>query len=43
MATFREIAAHSVDMFSLYLTFCNFSYFPFWFSGLDLGSDCFSA
>ena len=25
------------------LTLCNFSYFPFWFSGLDLGSDCFSS
>ena len=25
------------------LTICNFSYFPFWFFGLDLGSDCFSS
>ena len=25
------------------LTICNFSYFPFWFLGLDLGSDCFSS
>ena len=23
------------------LTICNFSYFPLWFLGLDLGSDCF--
>ena len=23
------------------LTICHFSYFPFWFRGLDLGSDCF--
>ena len=41
------IAAHSVDhMFSLYFDYiciCNISYFPFWFSGLDLGSDCFSS
>ena len=38
-------AAHLVDhMFSLYiLTICNFSYFPFWFCGLDLGSDCFGS
>ena len=35
-----ERAAHSVDhVFSLYF---DFSYFPFWFRGLDLGSDCFS-
>ena len=39
-----EIAAHSVDhMFSLYFDYCNFSYFPFWFWRLDLGSDCFSS
>ena len=25
------------------LTISNFSYFPFWFSGLGLGSDCFSS
>ena len=25
------------------LTFCNFDYFPFWFLGLDFGSDCFSS
>ena len=25
------------------LTICNFSYFKFWFRGLDLGSDCFSS
>ena len=25
------------------LTICNISYFPFWFRGLDLGSDCFSS
>ena len=25
------------------LTICNFSYFPFSFLGLDLGSDCFSS
>ena len=25
------------------LTICNFSYFPFLFWGLDLGSDCFSS
>ena len=25
------------------LTICNFSYFPFWFWVLDLGSDCFSS
>ena len=25
------------------LTLCHFSYFPFWFWGLDLGSDCFSS
>ena len=24
-------------------TICNFSSFPFWFLGLDLGSDCFSS
>ena len=24
------------------LTICNFSYFPFWFRGLELGSNCFS-
>ena len=24
------------------LTICNFSYFPFWFLGMDLGSDFFS-
>ena len=23
------------------VTICNLSYFPFWFLGLDLGSDCF--
>ena len=41
MATFWEIAAHSVDhMFSLCLTICNLSYFPFWFFGVDLGFDC---
>ena len=30
-------------MFSLYFDYyiCNFSYFPFWLWGLDLGSDCF--
>ena len=34
MATFWEKAAHSADhMFSLYLTVCNVSYFPFWFEG----------
>ena len=39
---FWEITALLVDnMFSLYfLTFYNFSYFPFWSLGLDLGSDC---
>ena len=25
------------------LTICNFSYFPIWISGLDLGSDCFNS
>ena len=25
------------------LTFCTFSSFPFWFLGLDLGSNCFSS
>ena len=25
------------------LTICNSSYFPFWFRGLDLGSDCLSS
>ena len=25
------------------LTIYNFSHFPFWFLGLDLGSDCFSS
>ena len=25
------------------LTICSFSYVPFWFLGLDLGSDCFSS
>ena len=25
------------------LTICSFSYFQFWFSGLDLDSDCFSS
>ena len=39
-----ERAAHSVDhMFSCILAICNFSYFRFWFLGLDLGSDCFSS
>ena len=32
-----------LTIFSLIiLTICNFSYFPFWFLGLDLGSDFFS-
>ena len=44
VATFWEIAAHSVDhMFFFIMTICNFSYFPFLFLGLDLGSDCFSS
>ena len=25
------------------LVICNFNYFPFWFLGLDLASDCFSS
>ena len=35
MATFWEIAAHSVDhyMFSLYFAYLYFSYFPFGFEG----------
>ena len=38
MATFGEIAAHSVyHRFSSYFDYI--SYFPFWFLGLDLGSD----
>ena len=39
---FWKITALLVDnMFSLYfLTFYNYSYFPFWSLGLDLGSDC---
>ena len=44
MATFWKIAANSVDIFSLcILTICNFSYFPFRFWVLDLGSDCFNS
>ena len=40
---FLEKGAHSVDhMFFLYFTICNYSYFPFWFLELNLGSDCFS-
>ena len=37
-------AAHSVNhvLFCI-LTICNISYFPFWFLGLDVGSDCFSS
>ena len=26
-----------------FLTYCNFSYFPLWFSGRDFGSDCISS
>ena len=43
MATFCEIAAHSVDhMFSFIciLTICNTSHFLFWFRGLDLDCVC---
>ena len=43
MATFWERADHSVDHTNVcslcILTICKFSYFPFWFLGLDLGSD----
>ena len=38
---------HSVTQLTIcflcILTICNFFNFPFWFGGLDLGSDCFSS
>ena len=47
-AKFWEITADSVDQCYLcILTILNFSYFPFWFCGLDLVSDglciCFTS
>ena len=42
---FGKLAAHSVDHICsrCIFTICNFSYFPFRFIGLVLGSDCFSS
>ena len=37
LLTLLTICSHCI------LTICNFSYFPFWFCGLDLGSDCISS
>ena len=45
MAIFWEIAAHSVNQmfFFVILAVCNNNHFPFWFLGLDSGSDCLSS
>ena len=39
MANFWERASPSIICSLHILTICNFSYFPFWFLGWDLGSD----
>ena len=42
--TFHHMCIHGVTICSLcILTICNFSYFPFWFLVLDLGTDRFSS
>ena len=38
----RELPARLVICSHCILTICNLNYFPFWFKGLDLGSNCFS-
>ena len=43
VATIWEIATHSVDRILTICNLVNFSYFTFWFLGLDLGSGCFSS
>ena len=44
IATDRATAPHMANAASLFcILICNIGYFPFWFCGLDLGSDCFSS
>ena len=44
VATFLGIAAHSVShLFLMYFVCCDFGYFPYWFWGRDLPSDCSSS
>ena len=42
--TFGKELLTRYTIFSLsILIMCNISYFPFWFCGLNFGSDCFSS